>query len=78
MDRDNRWDRIKKSYDLMVKGRGKKTTNLKKSIQESYDSGVTDEFIKPIVCVDNTNNPIAIPVIINDAVNAMMIFEIKY
>ncbi len=55
MDRDNRWERIKEGYDLMVKGKGKKTGNILNAIQESYDAGVTDEFIKPIVAVDENN-----------------------
>ena len=59
MDRDNRWDRIKKSYDLMVKGIGRKTSNLTKSVQDSYNDGITDEFIKPIVCVNQNLEPIA-------------------
>lgn len=59
MDRDRRWDRIKKAYDLIVKGVGKKTTNIIESIQESYDSGITDEFIDPIICTDNHGEPIS-------------------
>ena len=58
MDRDNRWERIKEGYDLMVNGKGKKSRNILNSIQESYDAGVTDEFIKPIVAVDEDNIPI--------------------
>ncbi|GAF75193.1 unnamed protein product, partial [marine sediment metagenome] len=49
MDRDKRWDRIKKGYDLMVHGKGKQTQNIPQAIRESYKKGVTDEFIKPIV-----------------------------
>jgi 2,3-bisphosphoglycerate-independent phosphoglycerate mutase len=49
MDRDKRWERIKEAYDLLVKGIGKKSDNMVKAMQESYDEGVTDEFIKPIV-----------------------------
>ena len=60
MDRDNRWDRIKLSYDLLTKGVGKQSKNLSESIQNSYNNGITDEFIKPIVRVDENNNPIAI------------------
>ena len=60
MDRDNRWDRIKLSYDLITKGIGKKSKNISESIQNSYNNGITDEFIKPIVSVDENNNPIAI------------------
>ena len=49
MDRDKRWERVKEAYDLLVNGAGKKAVNMVKAIQESYDEGVTDEFIKPIV-----------------------------
>ena len=49
MDRDKRWERIKEAYDLLVNGVGKKATDMVKAMQESYDEGVTDEFIKPIV-----------------------------
>ena len=48
MDRDKRWNRVKEAYDLLVKGEGKQATDLVKAMQESYDEGVTDEFIKPI------------------------------
>ncbi len=58
MDRDNRWERIKEGYDLMVKGIGEKSKDILQSIQESYDEGVTDEFIKPVVIVDDENQPI--------------------
>lgn len=59
MDRDNRWERIKQGYDLMLKGKGKPAYDIIKAIQESYDEGVTDEFIKPVVCVDKNDNPVA-------------------
>jgi len=58
MDRDKRWERIKQGYDLMVEGKGKKTRDILQAIQESYDEGVTDEFIKPIVVVDEQDHPI--------------------
>ncbi|MBO4806383.1 MAG: 2,3-bisphosphoglycerate-independent phosphoglycerate mutase [Paludibacteraceae bacterium] len=56
MDRDKRWERIKEAYDLLVNGIGKKSSDMVKAMQESYDEGVTDEFIKPIVnsTVDGT------------------------
>ena len=56
MDRDKRWDRIKVAYDLLVQGEGKQATDMVEAIQESYDEGVTDEFIKPInnTAVDGT------------------------
>ena len=49
MDRDKRWVRVKEAYDLLVKGEGKKAADMVQAMQESYDEGVTDEFIKPIV-----------------------------
>ena len=58
MDRDKRWERIKEAYDLMVKGLGQKTRNLQESVEESYQNNTTDEFIKPIVCVNENDKPI--------------------
>ncbi len=49
MDRDKRWARIKEAYDMLVNGIGKKAADMVQAMQESYDEGVTDEFIKPIV-----------------------------
>lgn len=49
MDRDKRWERVKEAYDLLVNGLGKKADSMVQAMQESYDEGVTDEFIKPIV-----------------------------
>lgn len=60
MDRDKRWDRVKIAYDLLVKGTGEKTTDVIKTVAKSYEAGVTDEFIKPIVQMDATGNPTAI------------------
>ena len=48
MDRDKNWDRVKLAYDLLVSGIGAEATSMTEAIQESYDNGVTDEFIKPI------------------------------
>ena len=58
MDRDKRWDRIKLAYDLMVNGIGQKSQILTNSIQDSYNNGITDEFIKPIILVDDNGDPI--------------------
>jgi 2,3-bisphosphoglycerate-independent phosphoglycerate mutase len=58
MDRDKRWERIKEAYDLIVKGKGKPTTNILDAMKESYSNEVTDEFMKPIVVVDVNGNPI--------------------
>ena len=59
MDRDKRWERIKLSYDLMINAKGEKSQNLQESIQNSYNNGVTDEFIKPLIAVDEKSQPIA-------------------
>ena len=48
MDRDNRWDRTKKAYRLLVEGLGNNSKNLNKTIVESYSKGITDEFIEPV------------------------------
>ena len=49
MDRDNRWERIKLAYDLMVKGKGIKTNDLCKSVASKYKKGITDEFMDALV-----------------------------
>jgi 2,3-bisphosphoglycerate-independent phosphoglycerate mutase len=59
MDRDKRWERVKLAYDVMVKGLGAKSADALQAIQKSYDDGITDEFIKPIVIVDGNQKPIA-------------------
>ncbi len=59
MDRDKNWDRLKLAYDLYTEGKGTPSTDILKSIQESYDAGVTDEFLKPIVMVDADGKPLA-------------------
>jgi len=59
MDRDKRWDRVKKSYDLLVNGVGEPTTDVVAAMQASYDAGVTDEFVNPIVAVDADGKPLA-------------------
>ncbi len=59
MDRDSRWERVKLAYDVMVNGIGIHGTNAMAEIQKSYDEGITDEFIKPIVMVDEFGYPLA-------------------
>lgn len=59
MDRDNRWERVKLAYDAMVKAKGIRTMNLFTAVQKSYDVGVTDEFIKPIIRTDESGHPVA-------------------
>jgi len=60
MDRDKRWERIKEGYDLIVNGIGAPAANIIDAMQESYNAGVTDEFMKPIVIVDNNSKPIGV------------------
>ena len=60
MDRDKRWERVKVAYDQIVKGEGKHSTNMVEAVAESYAEGVTDEFIKPIVAVDQNDQPIGL------------------
>jgi 2,3-bisphosphoglycerate-independent phosphoglycerate mutase len=59
MDRDKRWERVKEGYDLMVNAKGTPSTDVLKTITESYAAGVTDEFIKATVMVDANNKPVA-------------------
>lgn len=58
MDRDRRWERVKEAYDLLTKGVGTPTTNAIAAVQASYDEGVSDEFIKPIVVTDEHGHPL--------------------
>jgi len=57
MDRDKRWERVKEAYDLLVEGKGKQSDDMVKAMQESYDEGVTDEFVLPI-CNSTVNGKI--------------------
>jgi len=59
MDRDKRWERTKQAYDLLTKGVGRPAPDALTAIQRSYDEGVTDEFIKPAVIVDEAGQPVA-------------------
>ena len=58
MDRDKRWERVKVAYDQLVEGVGEKTTDMVAAMQKSYDEGVTDEFVNPIVRVDENGNAV--------------------
>jgi 2,3-bisphosphoglycerate-independent phosphoglycerate mutase len=53
MDRDNRWERIKKAYDLLVNGVGIASESASDSIREQYLAGITDEFLEPILLDKN-------------------------
>jgi 2,3-bisphosphoglycerate-independent phosphoglycerate mutase len=68
MDRDNRWERVKKAYDALVFGRGEAYfKNAEEAVTESYNNSVTDEFMEPVVIVDDQNIPVA-PISDEDAV----------
>jgi 2,3-bisphosphoglycerate-independent phosphoglycerate mutase len=58
MDRDKRWERIKLAYDAMVNGTGKASMNALNTMRESYEDDITDEFIRPIVMVNDSGLPI--------------------
>ena len=58
MDRDKRWERVKVAYDQLVEGVGEKATDMVAAMQKSYDEGVTDEFVLPIVRVDENGNAV--------------------
>lgn len=59
MDRDLRWERVKKAYDLLVHGKGTAFSSAAEAIQASYKEGITDEFIEPSVITGN-GHPVAI------------------
>lgn len=59
MDRDKRWERVKLAYDAMVNGVGTPTSNPLEAIAKSYQEGVTDEFLKPLIITNDQNKPIA-------------------
>lgn len=59
MDRDKRWERIKLAYDAMVHGEGASTRDIPAAMTASYDAGITDEFIRPIIAVDDGLAPLA-------------------
>jgi 2,3-bisphosphoglycerate-independent phosphoglycerate mutase len=59
MDRDKRWERVKLAYDLLVNGKGTPSKNAVENIEESYKNNITDEFIDPIIMVDDNEIPLA-------------------
>ncbi|MCF8032753.1 MAG: 2,3-bisphosphoglycerate-independent phosphoglycerate mutase [Desulfarculaceae bacterium] len=58
MDRDKRWDRVKKAYDALVKGQGRHSGDLATSVEEAYSQGEYDEFVQPTVRIDEHDNPV--------------------
>lgn len=59
MDRDNRWDRIEKAYNAMVLGEGPKAASAQAALTASYEDRVNDEFMVPVVMVDDNGLPVA-------------------
>lgn len=59
MDRDQRWERVKLAYDLLISGTGIATQDAVNTIEEQYSENITDEFMKAIVCTNNDNKAIA-------------------
>jgi 2,3-bisphosphoglycerate-independent phosphoglycerate mutase len=59
MDRDKRWERVKLAYDLLVNGKGNSSKDAVTSIEKSYETDITDEFINPMVIVDENEKPLA-------------------
>jgi 2,3-bisphosphoglycerate-independent phosphoglycerate mutase len=58
MDRDKRWQRVERAFRAMVLGEGRQATDPVRAIQDSYGAGVTDEFIEPVVMVDDKGEPV--------------------
>jgi 2,3-bisphosphoglycerate-independent phosphoglycerate mutase len=59
MDRDNRWERVKLAYNLLTEAKGNATTDVLQAITQSYEAGVTDEFILPVSVKDENGNALA-------------------
>lgn len=59
MDRDKRWERIKLAYDLLVHGKGKPFANALDAVRQSYEEGITDEFILPAIMTNEQGQPLA-------------------
>ena len=59
MDRDRRWERVKLAYDLLVRGIGEPTRDILASIDNCYKDGITDEFLRPLLCLKDGNLPVA-------------------
>jgi len=59
MDRDKRWPRVKVAYDALTKGIGRQTTRPVEALLDSYQTGVTDEFVQPVIVTNDNGQPIA-------------------
>ena len=59
MDRDKRWERTQRAYDLLVRAVGQRATDPIAAVSQSYEAGVTDEFVEPVVIVRESGEPVA-------------------
>jgi 2,3-bisphosphoglycerate-independent phosphoglycerate mutase len=60
MDRDKRWERVERAFDALVFGMGEKSTDPVEAVKRSYEKGVTDEFVEPVVMVDEKGEPVGL------------------
>jgi 2,3-bisphosphoglycerate-independent phosphoglycerate mutase len=60
MDRDRRWERVRKAYQALVHGKGSYSKNIVEAVGRSYEAEITDEFIEPIIAVNNKNEPLGL------------------
>jgi 2,3-bisphosphoglycerate-independent phosphoglycerate mutase len=60
MDRDKRWDRIERAFGAMVLGNGHKAANPAEAVRQSYERGITDEFIEPVTIVNDRQDPVGL------------------
>jgi 2,3-bisphosphoglycerate-independent phosphoglycerate mutase len=60
MDRDQRWDRIERAFGAMVLGKGEKNTDPVAALKQSYEQGITDEFVEPVTFVDDHHQPVGL------------------
>ncbi len=59
MDRDKRWERTRRAYNLLIHGEGRQTTDPLAAIKQSYELGITDEFVEPVVITLESGEPVA-------------------
>jgi len=59
MDRDKRWERTRRAYDLLVHGSGERATDPVEAVRKSYERGITDEFVEPIAVIRENGKPVA-------------------
>lgn len=60
MDRDKRWERVKVAYDALTQGAGMRVTDVTEAVRGSYATGITDEFLKPVIACDVEGQPLAL------------------